>query len=59
MSRQILRPVKVWTDERGRPTRFVWRETTYRGRVVHSWNLSAYWWEPDKYSNSDGFRTEL
>jgi hypothetical protein len=48
MSRQILRPVKVWTDAKGRPKQFVWRETIYTGRVVHSWNLSTYWWEPDK-----------
>jgi hypothetical protein len=51
MSRQILRPVKVWTDATGLPMRFVWRETTYSGRIVHSWNLSTYWWEPDKHSN--------
>ena len=34
MSRQILRPVRVWTDAKGQPTRFVWRDVTYRGRIL-------------------------
>src|SRR5689334_8664883 len=45
MSRQVLRPVRVWTDDRGRPARFVWREVTYSERVVNSWKLSDRWWD--------------
>jgi hypothetical protein len=58
MSRQILRPVRVWTDETGAPVRWRWRETVYTGRVVHTWNLSAYWWEPERYSNRFYYRME-
>jgi hypothetical protein len=58
MSRQILRPIKVWTDEAGQPKRWSWRDVTYTGRVIHTWNLSAYWWEPEKYSNRFYYRME-
>jgi hypothetical protein len=58
MSRQILRLVKVWTDANGRPMQFVWRETTYSGRIIHSWNLRARWWEPDRFSDRTYFRLE-
>ena len=58
MSRQILRPVKVWTDERGHPKRFVWHDVTYTGRVVSSWKLSDKWWEPDLYSDRTYYRLE-
>jgi hypothetical protein len=58
MSRQILRPVKVWTDERGQPKRFVWRETTYSGRVVSWWKLSDRWWDADRYSHRTYYRLE-
>lgn len=43
MSRQILRPVKVWTDAKGQPTRFIWRDATYRGKVLSVWKLSDKW----------------
>jgi uncharacterized protein DUF6504 len=56
VSRQILHPVKVWTDATGQPVRFVWREMTYSGRVVHSWKLSDRWWEPDRYSDRTYYR---
>lgn len=56
MSRQILRSVRVWTDERGQPKRFVWREVTYSGRVVSSWKLSDKWWEPELYSDRTYYR---
>jgi len=58
MSRQILRPVKVWTDANGRPQRFVWRETTYSGRVLSWWKLSDKWWDADRYSDRTYFRLE-
>jgi hypothetical protein len=58
MSRQILRPVKVWTDANGKPTRFVWREMTYSGRVLSWWKLSDKWWEPDRYSDRTYYRLE-
>jgi hypothetical protein len=47
MSMQILRPVKVWTNAKGQPTRFVWREVTYSGHITNSWKLQDRWWEPD------------
>jgi ribosomal protein S14 len=28
MSRQVLRPVRVWTDATGKPVRFTWRDVT-------------------------------
>jgi hypothetical protein len=58
MSRQILRPVKVWTDANGRPKRFVWREITYRGRVLSWWKLRDRWWEPDRFSDRTYYRLE-
>jgi hypothetical protein len=58
MPRQILRPVKVWTDATGQPKRWLCRETMYTGRVVHSWNLSTYWWDDEKYSNRWHYRME-
>jgi uncharacterized protein DUF6504 len=58
MSRQILRPVKVWTDTKGQPKKFHWREVTYSGRVVHSGKLRDRWWEPDRYSDRTYYRLE-
>jgi hypothetical protein len=58
MSRQILRPVKVWTDTNGQPKRFVWRETTYTGRVLLVWKLRDRWWEPDRHSDRTYYRLE-
>jgi hypothetical protein len=58
MSRQMLRPVKVWTDEKGQPKRWQWRETVYSGRVLLVWNLSAYWWDDEKHSNRMYYRME-
>jgi hypothetical protein len=58
MSRQILRPVKVWTDERGWPKRFVWREVTYSGRILSWWKLSDKWWDAEKYSDRTYYRVE-
>jgi Family of unknown function (DUF6504) len=56
MSRQILRPVKVWTNATGQPTRFTWRDATYAGRVVLSWKLQDRWWEPDQFSDRTYYR---
>ncbi len=58
MSRQILRPVRVWTDANGRPKRFIWRETTYSGRVLSWWKLSDKWWDADRYSDRTYYRLE-
>lgn len=58
MSKQILLPVKVWTDEKGRPKRFVWREVTYSGRVLSWWRLSDKWWDDEKYSDRTYYRLE-
>jgi uncharacterized protein DUF6504 len=58
MSRQILRPVKVWTDAKGQPVRFVWRDVTYRGQVRSMWKLSDKWWDPDRYSDQTYYRLE-
>jgi hypothetical protein len=58
MSRQILQPVKVWTDVQGHPKRFAWRKTTYTGRVISSWRLSDRWWEPKAYSDRTYYRLE-
>ena len=58
MSRQILRPVKVWTDAKGQPTRFVWRDVTYQGKVRSMWKLSDKWWDADRYSDRTYYRLE-
>jgi hypothetical protein len=58
MSRQILRPVKVWTDAKGQPKRFVWRDVTYSGRVLSVGKLSDRWWDPDRYSDRTYYRLE-
>jgi hypothetical protein len=58
VSRQILRPVKVWTDEKGQPKRFVWHHVTYSGRVLSSWKLSDKWWDKELYSDRTYYRVE-
>lgn len=58
MSKQILRPVKVWTNANGHPTRFIWRDVTYRGHVVSVWRLSDKWWDDDRYSDRTYYRLE-
>jgi uncharacterized protein DUF6504 len=58
VSRQVLRPTRVWTDDRGQPTRFVWRDVTYHGQVRSMWKLSDKWWDADRYSDRTYYRLE-
>jgi Domain of unknown function (DUF6504) len=56
MSRQILRPVRVWTNANGHPVRFTWRGVTYSGRVVNSWKLRDRWWDAELHSDRTYYR---
>jgi hypothetical protein len=56
MSRQILQPIRVWTDAVGKPVR--WREATYTRRVLSWWKLSDKWWDADRYSDRTYYRIE-
>lgn len=58
MSRQILRPVKVWTDSKGQPICFTWRDVMYTRCVLLSWKLRDRWWEPDQFSDRTYYRLE-
>jgi hypothetical protein len=58
MSRQILQPIRVWTDAVGRPVRWRWHDVTYTGRVLSWWRLSDKWWDDDRYSDRTYFRME-
>ena len=58
MSRQILQPIRVWTDAVGKPVRWTWRDATYTGHVLSWWKLSDKWWDADRYSDRTYYRME-
>ena len=52
----MLRTARVWTDNRGQPVRFIWRDLLYRGRIVNKWRLQDLWWDAGRVSDRISYR---
>ena len=52
----MLRPIHVWTDSRGLPIHFIWRDLLYSGRIVNGWRLQDRWWNDARFSDRASYR---
>jgi hypothetical protein len=54
MSRRISIPIRVETDESGKPAAFTWRGVRRRVEVIGYWHLRDRWWVSPAEADSTG-----